>query len=112
LELFSLEREGRPVAGRPFRPFGRFATNRLRFLIDIECNLLLMRAARHASRPRGISFSTKFVALLHTALGFLLLISRISAPDASRSARKSASRHRDVDKICRFAPGYWSVFTV
>jgi hypothetical protein len=46
LGLFSLEREGRPVAGRPFRHYGRFATNRYRFFIDIERNLLLMHAAR------------------------------------------------------------------
>jgi hypothetical protein len=61
LGLFSLEREGRPVAGRPFCHYGRFATNRYRFFIDIERNLLLMLAAR---RVAGLA-TFLYVAALH-----------------------------------------------
>src|SRR5258707_13096821 len=73
LELFSLEREGRPVAGRPFhlflsRCFAEFvtslypATERSHAL---NAFLLLMRAARRprASRPEYVGticcFATK-----------------------------------------------------
>jgi len=71
------------------------------------------RSAR--DRPRGISLATRFVALLrllHNATGFFPDWNCPSALDTARSARKPASRHRDVDKICRFAAGCWSVFTV
>jgi hypothetical protein len=99
LELFSLEREGRPVAGRPFHLFlslrsthrysafvfltisapdaSRSAAkglaapilNRilalrstpLQCIYLFELFLLLMQAARHASRPRGMAIWTKFV---------------------------------------------------
>jgi hypothetical protein len=44
------------------------ATN---FFIDVESNLLLMRAARRASRPRGFFFLTKFVAQLFQRHRFL-----------------------------------------
>src|SRR6185437_4243671 len=70
LELFSLEREGRPVAGRPFHHYGRFATNRFTFFYEPRPFLLLMllmQAAR-LHRPRGLRPWAKFVATLHTAL--------------------------------------------
>src|SRR5258707_4239559 len=56
LELFSLEREGRPVAGRPFRHSGRFATNRARAFSVVSVVLLLMQAARrHAGLAASIT---------------------------------------------------------
>src|SRR5260221_10048022 len=67
LELFSLEREGRPVAGRPFRHSGRFATNRARAFSVVSVVLLLMQAARrHAGLAASIS-GQNFVAALRFA---------------------------------------------
>jgi len=103
LELFSLERKGRPVAGRPFRPFGRFATNRLRFFIDVERKLLLMRAARRVIGLAAFSFLAKFVASLHNRYRFLVLISGVFAPDESPLGGHGLRGSGVVDKICRFA---------
>jgi len=61
LELFSLEREGRPVAGRPFRLFLvatlRFAPHRYSAFFLIE-SISAPNASRSArGRPRGVNNS-------------------------------------------------------
>ena len=55
LELFSLERKGRPVAGRPFRLILSLRSNPPKIFAQLRALLLLLHSARRAS-PASASF--------------------------------------------------------
>jgi hypothetical protein len=63
LELFSLEREGRPVAGRPFRLFWSLRDKPPTCILFVDCVQLLGHAAR---RHTGLA-AFKLVAARQTA---------------------------------------------
>ena len=65
-----LKREGRPVAGRPFRLFlsrAALAPNRYGAFIVVELSLLLMRAARRHTGLAAISFR-QYLSFRHKPL--------------------------------------------
>jgi hypothetical protein len=105
LELFSLEREGRPVAGWPFHLFFvamlRFAIHRPSFLYP---NSTFASVAR---RVGGLAAQLFGKAARSTPLDRVVSIERILAPDAIRSGKRfSVSHHSRVfQEDCPLALG-------
>jgi hypothetical protein len=85
LELFSLEREGRPVAGRPFHLFLSLRSTH-RYSAFVFLTISAPDASRSAAMGLAAPILNRILSLRSTHRYSAFVFLTISAPDASRSA--------------------------